>query len=219
MGTFFRDVPVVASVIPVPGFRTVGWSGWGNDVSLARWEFSPPSGTNTLTAHLEAYSPVPPARPPVILSEIQYHPSDSADSGDWFELHNPGTTPVDLTGWILRDATEENVAVVPGGVIPPGGYGVLCQDFLRFQRAFPAGPAPVGEFRFGLGNGGDTLRIHTADGTLVLSVAYDDAAPWPVEADGRGSTLELKSVGAYSDQPTAWKASSRLGGSPGAANP
>ena len=219
MGTFFRDVPVVATVIPSPGFRTLGWSGWGNYVSLARWEFSPPSGTNTLTAHLEAYSPVPPARPPVILSEIQYHPSDSADSGDWFELHNPGTTPVDLTGWILRDATEENVAVVPGGVIPPGGYGVLCQDFLRFQRAFPAGPAPVGEFRFGLGNGGDTLRVHTADGTLVLSVAYDDAAPWPVEADGRGSTLELKSVGAYSDQPTAWKASSRLGGSPGAANP
>jgi hypothetical protein len=31
--------------------------------------------------------------------------------------------------------------------------------------------------------------------------------------------LELKSMGAYSDQPTAWKASSRLGGSPGAANP
>jgi hypothetical protein len=50
-------------------------------------------------------------------------------------------------------------------------------------------------------------------------VAYDDAAPWPVEADGRGSTLELKSVSAYSDQPAAWKASNRLGGSPGAANP
>lgn len=219
MGTFFRDVPVVATVVPKPGFRVVGWSGWGIDTAGARWSFQPPIGTNTLTARLEAYSPVPPARPPVILTEIQYHPSAEADSGDWFELHNPGSEAVDLTGWILRDATDDHVAVIPGGGIPAGGYAVLCQDTLRFQRAFPAGPVPLGEFGFGLGNGGDTLRIHSADGSLVLSLAYEDSAPWPVEADGRGSTLELKSPGAYSDQPAAWKASSRLGGSPGAANP
>ncbi len=219
IGTFFRDVPVEATVIPSPGFRVIGWSGWGREVSQARWEFQPPPGTNTLTVRLEAYTPTPPARPPVILSELQYHPSSSADSGDWFELYNPGTEPVDLTGWILRDATDDNVAVVPGGVVAPGGYAVLCQDALRFQRAFPMGPTPLGEFGFGLGNGGDTLRIHAADGTLMLSLTYDDAAPWPVEADGLGYTLQLKNTDSYSGQPAAWKASVRVGGSPGAANP
>ncbi len=219
IGTFFRDVPVEATVIPSPGFRVIGWSGWGREVSQARWEFQPPPGTNTLTVRLEAYTPTPPARPPVILSELQYHPSSSADSGDWFELYNPGTEPVDLTGWILRDATDSNVAVVPGGVVAPGGYAVLCQDALRFQRAFPTGPTPLGEFGFGLGNGGDTLRIHAADGTLMLSLSYDDAAPWPVEADGLGYTLQLKNTDSYSGQPAAWKASVRVGGSPGAANP
>ena len=219
IGTFFRDVPVEATVIPSPGFRVIGWSGWGREVSQARWEFQPPPGTNTLTVRLEAYTPTPPARPPVILSELQYHPSSSADSGDWFELYNPGTEPVDLTGWILRDATDSNVAVVPGGVVAPGGYAVLCQDALRFQRAFPTGPTPLGEFGFGLGNGGDTLRIHAADGTLMLSLTYDDAAPWPVEADGLGYTLQLKNTDSYSGQPAAWKASVRVGGSPGAANP
>ncbi len=219
VGTFFRDVPVEATVIPSPGFRVIGWSGWGREVPQARWEFEPPPGTNTLTVRLEAYTPTPPARPPVILSELQYHPSSSADSGDWFELHNPGTEPVDLTGWILRDATDSNVAVVPGGVVAPGGYAVLCQDALRFQRAFPTGPTPLGEFGFGLGNGGDTLRIHAADGTLMLSLSYDDAAPWPVEADGLGYTLQLKNTDSYSGQPAAWKASVRVGGSPGAANP
>jgi hypothetical protein len=219
VGTFFRDVPVEATVIPSPGFRVIGWSGWGREVPQARWEFEPPPGTNTLTVRLEAYTPTPPARPPVILSELQYHPSSSADSGDWFELYNPGTEPVDLTGWILRDATDSNVAVVPGGVVAPGGYAVLCQDALRFQRAFPTGPTPLGEFGFGLGNGGDTLRIHAADGTLMLSLSYDDAAPWPVEADGLGYTLQLKNTDSYSGQPAAWKASVRVGGSPGAANP
>ena len=218
-GTFFRDVPVVATVIPAPGFRVTGWSGWGQEVSQARWEFQPPSGTNTLTVRLAAYPPIPPAQPPVIFSEIQYHPSSEADSGDWIEVHNPSTEPVDLTGWILRDGTDSNVAVVPGGVLSPGGYAVLCQDALKFQRAFPSGPTPLLEFGFGLGNGGDTLRLHAADGTLVLSLAYGDAAPWPVEADGLGSTLQLRSVGAYSDQPAAWKASPRVGGSPGVANP
>jgi hypothetical protein len=219
IGTFFRDVPVEATVIPSPGFRVIGWSGWGREVSQARWSFQPPIGTNTLTVRLEAYTPTPPARPPVILSELQYHPSSSADSGDWFELYKPGTEPVDLTGWILRDATDSNVAVVPGGVVAPGGYAVLCQDALRFQRAFPTGPTPLGEFGFGLGNGGDTLRIHAADGTLMLSLTYDDAAPWPVEADGLGYTLQLKNTDSYSGQPAAWKASVRVGGSPGAANP
>ena len=219
IGTFFRDVPLEATVIPAPGFRVIGWSGWGREVPQARWEFQPPPGTNTLTVRLEAYTPTPSARPPVILSELQYHPSSSADSGDWFELHNPGTEPVDLTGWILRDATDSNVAVVPGGVVAPGGYVVLCQDALRFQRAFPTGPTPLGEFGFGLGNGGDTLRIHAADGTLMLSLTYDDAAPWPVEADGLGYTLQVKNLEAYSGQPAAWKASVRIGGSPGAANP
>ena len=219
IGTFFRDVPLEATVIPAPGFRVIGWSGWGREVPQARWEFQPPPGTNTLTVRLEAYTPTPSARPPVILSELQYHPSSSADSGDWFELHNPGTEPVNLTGWILRDATDSNVAVVPGGVVAPGGYAVLCQDALRFQRAFPTGPTPLGEFGFGLGNGGDTLRIHAADGTLMLSLTYDDAAPWPVEADGLGYTLQLKNLEAYSGQPAAWKASVRIGGSPGAANP
>ena len=189
------------------------------DSTEARWSFQPPPGTNTLTARLEAYPAVPPIRPPVVLSEVQYHPSDAADSGDWIELHNPGPEAVDLTGWFLRDATDDHVAVIPGGVIPAGGYAVLCQEALRFQRAFPAGPVPLGEFGFGLGNGGDTLRLHAPDGTLMLRLAYDDVAPWPVEADGRGYTLELKNPGASSDQPTAWKASSRLGGSPGAANP
>ncbi len=219
VGTFFRDVPVEATVIPSPGFRVIGWSGWGREVPQARWEFEPPPGTNTLTVRLEAYTPTPPARPPVILSELQYHPSSSADSGDWFELYNPGTEPVDLTGWILRDATDSNVAVVPGGVVAPGGYAVLCQDALRFQRAFPTGPIPMGEFGFGLGNGGDTVRIHAPDGTLMLSLTYDDAAPWPVEADGLGYTLQLKNTDSYSGQPAAWKASVRVGGSPGAANP
>jgi hypothetical protein len=219
VGTFFRDVPLVATVLPKPGFRLAGWSGWGMDSTEARWSFQPPPGTNTLTARLEAYPAVPPIRPPVVLSEVQYHPSDAADSGDWIELHNPGPEAVDLTGWFLRDATDDNVAVIPGGVIPAGGYAVLCQEALRFQRAFPAGPVPLGEFGFGLGNGGDTLRLHAPDGTLMLRLAYDDVAPWPIEADGRGYTLELKNPGASFDQPTAWKASSRLGGSPGAANP
>jgi len=219
IGTFFRDVPVEATVIPSPGFRVIGWSGWGREVSQVRWEFQPPTGTNTLTVRLEAYTPTPPARPPVIFSELQYHPSSSADSGDWFELYNPGTEPVDLTGWILRDGTDSNVAVVPGGVVAPGGYAVLCQDALRFQRAFPTGPIPLAEFGFGLGNGGDTLRIHAADGTLMLSLTYDDAAPWPVEADGLGYTLQLKNTDSYSGQPAAWKASVRVGGSPGAVNP
>lgn len=93
-----------------------------------------------------------------------------ADSGDWIELHNPGSDPVSTTGWILRDSSGGNVYVLPESSVPEGGYQVLCQDSLSFRRTFPTAPPALGPFGFGLGNGGDTLRLHAADGTLLLSL-------------------------------------------------
>lgn len=64
----------------------------------------------------------------VIITEAMVEPLWSSEpTGEWIELHNPGTKPVDINGWILRDSTT-NIHLIdkPGGLlVPPGGYLVL----------------------------------------------------------------------------------------------
>jgi CotH kinase protein/Lamin Tail Domain/Chitobiase/beta-hexosaminidase C-terminal domain len=219
VGAFFRDYPVTLTALPEPGFRITGWTGPAGTVDTVMWETEVPTGTNRVTVHFESYVPAPPANPPLVVTEFQYHPAPAPDSGDWIELHNPGVEAVITTGWILRDSSGDNVYVLPESSVPAGGYLVLCQDSLKFRRTFPAAPRALGPFQFGLGNGGDTLRLHAPDGTLMLSLNYTDEAPWPSGADGTGHTLQLKDSKAYAADPGAWTVSPALLGTPGVANP
>jgi uncharacterized protein len=48
--------------------------------------------------------------------------------GEWFELYNAGTTPVDINGWTFRDDNAQIVqsfTIESSTVIEPGGYLVL----------------------------------------------------------------------------------------------
>ncbi len=49
---------------------------------------------------------------------------ENGESPDWIELHNPGTTGVDLAGWSLTDNSEnlDKWNFPPGVSIPAGGY-------------------------------------------------------------------------------------------------
>ena len=46
-------------------------------------------------------------------------------------------------------------------------------------------------------------------------ITYDDAAPWPVSADGGGSTLQRVDAALPAGLASSWKASTTKGGSPG----
>jgi len=47
--------------------------------------------------------------------------------GEWFEVLNPGTTPIDINGWTIRDDGADTHAITNGGplIVPPGGRSVL----------------------------------------------------------------------------------------------
>ncbi|MBN8417797.1 MAG: protein kinase [Verrucomicrobia bacterium] len=87
----------------------------------------------------EAWMPAA-AQPPVIVTEIQAKNNGTlrtprGDTPDWIEVHNPGSKPVDLTGWKLihyrgREFFEDRLGAhmkpgSPGLVLAPGEYRVL----------------------------------------------------------------------------------------------
>src|SRR5262249_55478807 len=68
--------------------------------------------------------------------------------------------------------------------------------------------------------GGETLRLATLSGSTVLSVEYQDRAPWPLAADGYGFSLVPRTGAPFnSDHGAHWRASSAAGGSPGTRDP
>lgn len=54
----------------------------------------------------------------------------------------------------------------------------------------PPGAPLRGLYTAKLDNNGETLALATALGTTIFSVTYDNAAPWPAEADNSGLSLQ-----------------------------
>ncbi len=152
------------------------------------------------------------------ITEIMYHPAPgtapNADAYEFIELENTGAAPIDMSGVAVGNAVEY---VFPeGAVIEPGSFMVLVADPGAFAARYPHVRID-GVYSRSLANDTDTLTLTAVDGELLASVAYWDAWPWPAEADGAGRSLvpvDATAATAFND-PTFWRASVALGGSPG----
>lgn len=157
-----------------------------------------------------------------MINEINFNTVNDFETEDWVELYNNGDTAVDISNWVFKDSDDAHEYVIPEGTImQPDTYLVLVQTLTEFQM-FHATLRPVlGDFEFGLSGGGELIRLFDDVGTLIDFVEYDDADPWPVEADGNGPTLELINPDFDNSLGASWQACTVEGseyGSPGAAN-
>lgn len=70
-----------------------------------------------------------PAAAQVVINELQYDDTGTADDFEFVELFNSGATPVDISGWTLggRDASGNNsIATIPAATtLAAGGYYVV----------------------------------------------------------------------------------------------
>ena len=211
-GIYFLGVPVSLTTEPANGFAFAGWS--DPDLPPQPFVLVAPEGDYSLTA---LFTPGAPAE--AVIHEINYNSADGFDPGDWVELHNPGDSALDLTGWNLRDDDDGHVFDFPAGtVLAAGGYLVVCEDLAAFQALFPGVANAIGDLGFGLGGNGDEVRLFDPGLIRRDIVAYDDTSPWPTEPDGNGPTLELIDPALDNNLATSWSASVAPHGSPGSAN-
>ncbi|NQT84470.1 lamin tail domain-containing protein, partial [bacterium] len=142
----------------------------------------------------------------IVINEIMYHPANDDDDEQFIELLNRGSQTVDLSGWQLtRGITHEFIA---GTTIPGGGFLVLCKNRSQVQKMYHFS-APAIRWDMGrLDHGGETLALENAVGTTVDIVRYNDVPPWPVAADGFGSSLECINPFVDNNHPRNWRASS-----------
>ncbi len=88
---------------------------------------------------------------------------EDGDYSDWIELHNPGDTAVDLSGWGVSDN--------PGTLFKwtfPSGTVIPAQGFLLLWASGKDRPlAPVPHTSFSIASEGETLSLTSAAGVIM----------------------------------------------------
>ena len=159
----------------------------------------------------------------LIFSEIMYNPpmlgGVDGDAFEFVELKNAGAAPLNLRGMTFTRglAFTFNTDLV----LAPGAFAVLVADAAQFASKYPGVPIAGTYAGSLLANDGQTLELQDVAGGVVARASYNDKSPWPELADNGGYSLVPISTAAAFDgsDPTLWRASRNVGGSPGTDDP
>jgi hypothetical protein len=158
----------------------------------------------------------------VLINEIMQNPSAVSDSsGEWFEIHNPTASPVDIDGWTIQDNDFDSHVISNGGplIIPAGGFLVLGNNSDSGTNGGVTVDYVYGSSFF-LSNGSDELVL--LDGSLaeIDRVEWDNGATFP---DPNGASMSLRNPALDNNVGANWcTATTPFGdgdlGTPGMAN-
>ena len=131
--------------------------------------------------------------PPVVINEIHYDENDKTIRAEFIELHNPGDSAIDLSGYYFSKGID--FMIPPGTILGPGGYLVVAEDPATMAGHFGYGTA-LGPFANGttLKNSGETLALSDPFGNVVDEVDYQLGFPWPTVGDLLGSSPASPSI-------------------------
>jgi len=167
----------------------------------------------------EAFFAVGPVAESLRISEIMYHPADTGDPTDpnteYIELTNIGVETINPNLVRFTDGID---FTFPSFELPPAGYCLVVRDVAAFEARYGPDLPIAGQYAGSLSNAGERIALQDAAGRLIHHFEYSDG--WYGSTDGDGFSLTLKNPTLVDPnalgQAGNWRASTRVGGSPGA---
>ncbi len=212
-GLIYNSVPASIKAEANPGYTFVGWEGAANGTEISKEIMI--SQNTALTAVFKRNQINTEG---IVINEINYRSADNFNPEDWIEFYNNSSESVDISGWYFSDSDDSHKFIFPEGtILNANSYLVLTRDSTLFKDLFPEVANRIGDMDFGLSGDGELVRLFNSDDEIVDELTYNDKAPWPLEADGLGSTLSLSNPGFDNSNGANWAASSG-NGTPGAQN-
>ena len=165
--------------------------------------------------------PTGPAAGDLVITEVMQNPNAVSDSvGEWFEVLNTTSSPIELQGLTFSDRDSDSFTVETSVLVAAGGYAVLGNNA---DPAINGGVAVDYAYSsWFLSNGADEIVID-ADGATLDVIEYDGGSTWP-DPTGASMNLDPAATDAVSNDDGAnWcEATTSYGagdlGTPGAAN-
>jgi hypothetical protein len=153
-------------------------------------------------------------------------PGVAASDFEWIELQNVSTAPVNLKGISLLKDEPVSAVTLPAFTLAPGERAVVAKNLPAFTQRYGAAAAArvvaTWSGHHALDNGGAEIHLLDQSGATLANFDYDDSDDWPTRADGGGSALVYlgtTSLQADYENPSLWKSSTAIHGSPGATDP
>ena len=159
---------------------------------------------------------------PIVINEIWYHPP--VGYFEMLELRNMSASPVSIDGWRIDGF---GITFPAGTSIPENGLLLAVADdaaAFRTRHSVPVAVPIVGSATGSLDDGGETVSLQRPSTATVgafvslEAVRYNDKAPWPLTADGRGPSLQRISSTVLALEPTNWQGQGLTPGLPTATN-
>lgn len=168
-------------------------------VALLVAAFAAACADNIPTALL---APSPAPRPvttgaenPVVINEVMADPSAVTDDrGEWFEVHNTGTSSVSLQGWTIASSNDVTHTISGAVSVLVGGFAVLGINGTKSKNGGITVNYVYGA-AINLANASDWLVLKNGSGVLVDSVAWASAMPSGAArgvSDPLGDNLDAK---------------------------
>ena len=151
------------------------------------------------------------AVPSLVINRINYNPQEAtstlSDGLEFISIKNTGSTVVNLTGIYFKELGisyqfPANSTLVAGGTIH------LASNSTAFQTKY--GVAAFGQFSRNLSNSSQKIVLMDGFGNTIDSVEYFDVSPWPTEADGGGSYLQLINTALDNNLASSWIISNQV---------
>jgi len=167
------------------------------------------------SAIIEAHFYPPQNLAALQLSEIMYNPPQfggvDGEEFEFLELKHTGATSLELSGLTFTHGI--NFTFTNETVLGPGQYFVLARNAEQFAAKYPGAPLH-GLYTGKLDNNGENITLSTALGATIFSVTYNNAAPWPVEADNSGLSLQRMNFSVAATNVMSWIAGPPTPGGP-----
>jgi spore coat protein CotH len=147
--------------------------------------------------------------PPLVITKINYNPSTTTEFPvnsdlEFIAIQNTGSEPVNLSG-IYLSQLGTNYQFPYNAVIGANETIYLCGKLDAFQRKY--GFAAFGQYSRNLSNTSQKIVLADSYGNVIDSVEYFDTIPWPLEADGMGSYLQLVDTSLDNNIAANWQPS------------
>ena len=167
---------------------------------------------STLARRIWLNEPIQPSDN-LIVNELHYNPSGPQQGSDndyeFIELFNAESYTVNLLGYHFTEGIAhffgENES------LQAGGYLLLVKNSEIY-------PGSLDWTHGNLSNSGETIKLVNIDGQTANEFIYATTAPFPIEPNGNGPSMELSDPFSDNTIGTNWQASTILGGTPGLPN-